>query len=487
MSDRSFGSIRERSGYETSHEELFALIESWSLELPSGFDHDTPLISSGLFDSLALFNLTLWIEAKIGRNIDPASVDIASEWDSMENIMRYLRRVMNPPTHVIAPPSPKPARPLPESGYQILKYDPTYKRTVAEFQRGLWSPDPDLNLRYLEWKYERNPYSNKIDIYLAFHDGALVGMRGFYASRWETDVPARQFDVLVADDLLIHEDHRHQALVTRIMRTAYEGLRSSQPRFLFNLSGSPLTVIGSFTTDWRSSGTLKPLQRRSPTARLNLVLRKALSRMPYLRRYAYSKKLHHLTELHPFARLDHAKTPFATRIGLPVDIDKQPRPKAMAKLIERIGHDGRLRHVRDEVYFDWRFRNPLNEYRFLFVGTDALDGYLVLKRTINSSSRVSIVDLEAVNDRVQSALLETAVSVGAFAELFVWTATADDELLRQLHTLKFAPIEQNVLSQPCFLVRPIEDERLNEDWRLGDTRLLDLKNWNVRMLYSMAG
>lgn len=489
MSDRSFESSRERSGHETLHEQLFALIESWGLELPPGLDHGTPLISSGLFDSLALFNLTLWIEAKIGRNIDPASIDIAREWDSVENITRYLHRAMNEPSHVSAPPSSKPARPLSEFGYQILKYDPIYKRTIAEFQKRLWSPDPDLNLRYFEWKYEINPYSNKIDIYLAFHDGALVGMRGFYASRWEASVPARQFDVLVADDLLIREDHRHQALVTRIMRAAYDDLRGSQPRFLFNLSGSPLTVIGSFTTGWRSSGTLKPLQRRSATARLYSVLRKASGRVPFLRRYAYSKKLHHPTELHPFIRLDQAKTPFATGAGPPVDIDKHSRPKAMAALIERIGHDGRLRHVRDEIYFAWRFRNPLNEYRFFFVGADALDGYLVLKRTIHSSARVSIVDLEAVNSSIRSALLETAVSAGAFAELLVWTATANDELLSQLRTLKFGPIdhEQNILNQPCFLVRPIENERLDDDWRLGDTRLLDLKNWDVRMLYSMAG
>jgi hypothetical protein len=102
---------------------------------------------------------------------------------------------------------------------------------------------------------------------------------------------------------------------------------------------------------------------------------------------------------------------------------------------------------------------------------------------------VSIVDLEAIGGEVQAALLEAAVRAGAFAELVIWTATANDQLLQQLYALRFEPIDQGVTASglPCFLVRPIADERLDEEWRLGDTRLLDLKNWDIRMLFSMAG
>jgi len=37
---------------------------------------------------------------------------------------------------------------------------------------------------------------------------------------------------------------------------------------------------------------------------------------------------------------------------------------------------------------------------------------------------------------------------------------------------------------PTVLVRPIRDEMLKGDWVLADSRLLDLANWDLRMIYS---
>jgi acyl carrier protein len=50
--------------------ELRTLVTSWGLDLPSDLDDDASLITSGFFDSLALFNLILWVEQKIGRRLD---------------------------------------------------------------------------------------------------------------------------------------------------------------------------------------------------------------------------------------------------------------------------------------------------------------------------------------------------------------------------------------------------------------------------------
>lgn len=162
----------------------------------------------------------------------------------------------------------------------------------------------------------------------------------------------------------------------------------------------------------------------------------------------------------------------------------------MATLVERIPYDGRIRHVRDESYFDWRFRNPLHDYRFLFAGDETLDGYLVLKRLVDSKNRrVNIVDLEGIDGRVQEALLRDAVTTGAFVNLVSWTATTSDNLLSRLRALGFGPVdeESTALGCPCFLVRPTDDRHLDDQWFLGETPLLDLSNWDIRMLYSMVG
>jgi hypothetical protein len=69
--------------------------------------------------------------------------------------------------------------------YEIVRYRPAHKPQVAKLQTHLWSSDSNLAARYLEWKYEENPYAKEPVIYLAFQGGELVGMRGLYPSRWE--------------------------------------------------------------------------------------------------------------------------------------------------------------------------------------------------------------------------------------------------------------------------------------------------------------
>ena len=466
--------------------ELLNLIRSSGCVLPPNLDDETSLVTSGLLDSLALFNLTLWIESKIGRPIDPTCMNIAHEWDSIENILQYLGYNTHP-KQVQGSATYATASLLTLSDYRILNYSPTHKRAVAEFQTALWSPDQELNLRYLDWKYEHNPYASDGRIYLAFYKDSLVGMRGFYGSWWEVGVPARRVSVLVADDLLVHEDHRNRGLVAKIMQAAFKDLRGLEAQFLFNLSGSTLTVLNSIAMGWRSIGMLKPMGRRSFGGGLLGAVRLQLRSLPYLWRYAAVA-----TERHAFARLDRAPARLLEATGLKVEISTQARPNAMATLIGRIGYDGRLRHLRDHVYFDWRFRNPLCEYRFLYVGGKELQGYLVLQRPTNAlhpSARVNIVDLEAVSGYVQAALLKVAVTAGAFSELVIWTSTASGLLLETLGALGFKPFdhEQAALGRPCFLVRPIDADQNGGEWRLDDVQLLDHRSWDIRMLYSMSG
>jgi acyl carrier protein len=473
-------------------DELIGLMESSGCTLPPAIDDHTSLITSGLLDSLALFNLIVWIETKTGRRIDPASVDVAHEWDSITNILRFIRSSSGATNRLDVSRSHESTLSLPQSDYRIVKYNPNFKHAVAEFQTGLWSPDPKLNLRYLEWKYEQNPYANKSLIYLVFHEKLLVGMRGFYASRWEVGAPVRQVPVLVADDLLISQNHRNRGLVTKIMQFAFDDLQSSDFQFVFNLSGGTLTVLNSLAMGWRSIGGLRPMSRRPFGLRFFQKLRLWVIGFPYVGRYAASHPLYESTERSPFIRLDRVAARPITEGGITVKMDTQPRPAAMAALISRLPHNGRLRHVRDQPYLDWRFRNPLREYRFLYAGGEELDGYLVLMRSTDRSKpspRVSIVDVEAASDRIRTALLKIAISAGAFSELAIWTSTFDDRLVEQLSDLKFESIdsEQAAFGAPCFLVRPIDLERPGEDWSWGDVQLLDHRNWDIRMLYSMSG
>ena len=73
-------------------EELVALVRSWDLDLGEELRDDTSLIKSGVFDSLALWNLLLWVEKQIGCPVDPTSFDLTEEWDTVADVISFLER-----------------------------------------------------------------------------------------------------------------------------------------------------------------------------------------------------------------------------------------------------------------------------------------------------------------------------------------------------------------------------------------------------------
>lgn len=72
------------------HHRLVTFIRSTDVALPESFGPDTSLLRSGLFDSLALFQLVLWIEAELDAPVDPLSFDLAAEWDTVDDIVRFI-------------------------------------------------------------------------------------------------------------------------------------------------------------------------------------------------------------------------------------------------------------------------------------------------------------------------------------------------------------------------------------------------------------
>ena len=465
-------------------DELESFLETLEVELPAALEDDTPLLSTGQFDSAALFKLVLWIEEKIGAPIDPSSLDIATAWDSPRLIVEFIE------TRTAGSRGQPPAQPPRRaSGLVLTRYAPEHADAVARLQLGLWSPSVDLNLRYLDWKYAQNPYSREPRLYLAFDGAELVAMRGFYPARWQAGRPPREEIVLVADDLVVRESHRNRGVVTEVMQWALDDLRRQGVQHVLNLSGGQLTVLGSLAMGWRSAGHLNPLGRLTAKRAVLAALRSRLTALPLFWRYRSSPLFYASAEQQPLARLVAPSTCNAKRFGMSVQIGAQPRAAEMAALVARLDYDGRIRHVRDATYLAWRYGNPLNDYRFFYSGSDALRGYLVVKWARYGSGRVEIVDWEAEDERHLGALLEAAISAGSFPELVTWGATRSDAVARALAQNRFAPVDRDLAVHgcPCILVRSCDASRALKNWQLNGTPLLDLSRWDMRMVYSMAG
>ena len=69
-------------------EDLLRTIAAWHLPVP--VTDDTPLVRSGLLDSLALFHLVLWVEEQTGQPLDPTQVNIRDELDSVASVLRFV-------------------------------------------------------------------------------------------------------------------------------------------------------------------------------------------------------------------------------------------------------------------------------------------------------------------------------------------------------------------------------------------------------------
>jgi acyl carrier protein len=76
-------------------EQLIDLITGSDMEIGSDLNDDTSLIRSGWFDSMALFNLALWIEGSIDSKVDITSIDIAEEWDTISDILSFIEKHRN--------------------------------------------------------------------------------------------------------------------------------------------------------------------------------------------------------------------------------------------------------------------------------------------------------------------------------------------------------------------------------------------------------
>jgi acyl carrier protein len=71
---------------------LLAFLDGLEVADAGPVGDDTVLISSGLFDSLALFRLVEWIEKETGGPVDPSSLDFAREWDTVPGILAFVER-----------------------------------------------------------------------------------------------------------------------------------------------------------------------------------------------------------------------------------------------------------------------------------------------------------------------------------------------------------------------------------------------------------
>ena len=383
------------------------------------------------------------------------------------------------------------------AGYEIVKYRPEFRNQILELQTHMWSPNLETNAAYLSWKYYDNPFIDSSIIYLALHEGQVVGMRAMFGTCWQGGRPNKVMCCLSDADAVIHPEHRRRGLLERMTAMTLADLSHSDYEYVFTLSANQFSSAHNLKLGWRSVGFLQPAHRQAQRGEDSHV-RRLVRSVPVLpsayrrlRGYIDGGISRSSVHLSPFAALDNTSIRTRQDTLTHILLQKEPKPDAMAELVERIGDDGRIRHVRDQRFFAWRFQNPLSEYRCFFWEGDRLEGYLILQIPIGADEGewITIVDWEATSMQVRADLLRAAIQWGNFGTLTVWTATLQDEAKKLLqengfHLLEEAESPTQAPYQPSLLVRSILSHKLQSDWMLGDRRLLDMSNWDLRAIYS---
>jgi len=378
-----------------------------------------------------------------------------------------------------------------QAAYKIISYRPEYRGQIVEVQKHLWGPDLEQNAAYLDWKHLRNPYLSEPLIYLALHGERVVGMRSFIGAKWEFGSPRQTVVMPLASDMVIAPEYRNRGLFPLIMKAALKDLAEKGYTYVVNLGAAPVTLLGQLTMGWRGVGSLQPMEctvaRRVSLPHARAFLRKSrLAVSVYRRLRGKIPILPRESRQNHFDILDSISDQHDHPLGPHVLIEKSPRTGEMVEFAGRLDLDRRIRHVRDEGYYGWRFQNPRSQYRFLFWCNSKMEGYVVLQATASPSTEpICIVDWQATSDQVRAELLESVLRLASDRTLLTWAGTLAESERRILETAGFRQVDQaGTVNSAVAAVRPVREEMLNQEWLLGDQRLLDIRNWDFRMMHS---
>ena len=167
-------------------------------------------------------------------------------------------------------------------------------------------------------------------------------------------------------------------------------------------------------------------------------------------------------------------------------LDNKPKPAEMAILVNSILPENIITLVRDEMYFRWRYNNPLSKYLFLYWHDDGLKGYLVLQSHLyrmDSGGVHNIFELEATDASIRIELLNTLISLMNSGSISIWTNMLDRESFNFLVSRGFKEDNsaKSIKDPPrTILIRPLGQDINKIEFQGLD--LLDARSWDFKMI-----
>lgn len=365
--------------------------------------------------------------------------------------------------------------------YTIRPYRPADREGFLALFERVFDGSPDS--AWFAWKYERNPYTENVPIIVAEADGELVGARSFFALDMET--PSNRVTALQPCDTMVRADHRRRGLFTRMTETAIERYRETDVSFFFNFP-NPNSLPGNLKLGWRVVGS-------GPTAyRIQRPGQFLAERLPPV-----------VDEVAGTAADGVSSTYYRLRrrlgslgedpSGLTVERRRSIPAEKLASIARRESN-GTFQPVRDETFYEWRFRNPHWEYS-TYLASEAgslVAGFIVGARRTGRGTTVQLTEVVPLHGRrpaVTAAVVARILDDYADATTIVCsTDRLPAEVRSAFGFVSDDSFPLSRVSRPATLVaRPVgkpsaaADEPSSEDWTFGGNRLDDPENWTLSL------
>ncbi len=377
--------------------------------------------------------------------------------------------------------------------HEVLKYSDDFENHIDQIARLKtinWGLDFDVFRSYVKWNYIDRPHSKPPIIYFVRAGEEIVAMIGAYETTWQLPGVSASFNALCSADVLILEGYRNKGIYKMMTDFVLEDLERMGAQHFFSFNATPLNTMISLSRGWKSVGQIKIMKKQFQTIESRVMTIAKELAGPYARKLLRKAGIGMILkrrERSNSQKIDMIRHIPGTQLPPRITMDDRPRPAEMALLANRTLPENKITQVRDEMFFRWRYNNPLSKYLFLYWYDDCLKGYLVLqshKYSMESGGAHNIFELEATDSSIKIELLNTLLSLIDFGSISTWINMLDRDSYDFLASKGFK--EDNSTISVENLHRTILIRLLGKDnnkLEFQGLNLLDAKSWDYKMIY----
>lgn len=355
-----------------------------------------------------------------------------------------------------------------DDGYTIRLYEPDDREGFLELYDTVFGGGSE---EWFRWKYSDNPYVSHVPMFVAEHDGELVGARPYMAFRLRAG-DERPLG-LQTGDTMVHPDHQRKGLFTRMTSRSMEYYGDLSDDVLTFSVPNAISRSGYLKLGCREVGQLAAGYRlQNPGA---FVGGTAATVAPLVR---------------PFASA--ALRAWSRRAPVPDDLTvtgyQSVTSTALADLYEQNVPHG-IHALRNERFYDWRFARPEWQYETYLArpreDTEPVAGVVVGRTTRDGTALAALTDVVPlvgghVRERGLAAILDRVSGDHADADVLLANPSVlPASLLRAYGFLSDDRLPLSAAATPTILVTRIFDGTDDPPWNFAGYEIDDPDSWRL--------